>query len=134
MCAIICSSNVDKLKELAELNEYRGALNYSLAMFKKESPLTYTNLWQGEGGFPEDTWDTLWPEGYYYVGHTQAPTTQSNNVQPSRFFNTLLWHNGIVKQKMLSDDQWDTHYLHQSIVKRGIPSDRKSTRLNSSHT
>lgn len=120
MCAIFGSFKLDKLKELYELNRYRGELAYSLACFQFNGERIRNKfLWGGRTSFPDDTWDLLKDVKGYYVAHIQAPTTDTEEVQPSVFHNTLLWHNGIVKQKELEENEWDTRTLHKGFLKYG---------------
>ena len=102
MCAIFGSFKIDKLKELYELNKYRGELAYSLACFHfKDGRIKNKFLWGNRTSIPEDTWEILTSSKGYFVGHIQAPTTDTSEIQPSIFESTLLWHNGIIKQKEL---------------------------------
>ena len=121
MCAIFGSFKLEKLKELYELNKYRGELAYSLAMFETKNNLIKNKiLWGGRTPFPEDTWELLKDKKGYFVGHIQAPTTDTTEIQPSMFEGTLLWHNGIIKQKELKEGEWDTRHLHKSYIKYGV--------------
>lgn len=120
MCAIVASYNKDKLRELFELNSYRGETSYSLASFDI-SNIEINELQTGEGIMPGDTIDIAVPG--YFVGHTQAPTAQTSGIHPARFqrFNTFafMWHNGIVKQKEIAEGEWDTLWMTREIVNRG---------------
>lgn len=121
MCAIFGSHSLDKLRELYELNKHRGELAYSLASFTLKNNTVKNKLfWSERKPFPEDTWDLLKDEKGYFLAHIQAPTTDSEEIQPSVFEGTLLWHNGIIKQKQLEQGEWDTRLLHKSYIKYGV--------------
>lgn len=121
MCSIIASFDPDKLKELYRLNAYRGELSYSLASFelKNHSPRLGI-LFQDKGKMPavlieEQKHNT----GQFFVAHSQAPTTQSKNIHPAVYGDCLLWHNGIVKQKSLPPETWDTNWMLEQITYYG---------------
>ena len=117
MCAIVGSFNKDKLKELFELNAYRGQLSYSLATFDEQTQLQV--LMQDKGKMPEGFIDKF-PANYFYIGHSQAPTTESTSVHPAGSSKGyLLWHNGIVKQKELNGYAWDTQYILNGVTNYG---------------
>ena len=59
------------------------------------------------------------PEASYYLGHSQAPTTQITSIHPSQCGDNLLWHNGIVKARGLPPDTWDTEWMVDNISKSG---------------
>lgn len=122
MCAISGSFNPDKLKELYKLNAYRGELSYSITSF-----LPYDNFYnelgtlvQDSGPIPDDVFKfaTELP-GRFYVAHSQAPTTQTGHMHPAAYGNCLLWHNGIIKQKSLPENTWDTLWLLENITNYG---------------
>jgi len=121
MCAIVGSFDRDKLKELIELNSYRGNHSYSLS----EYDITTNNITIVDKDFGEFNYgliDNL-TEGNYYIAHTQAPTTSAKNkecIHPSQFLNSYLWHNGIIKEDCIrmmnkelgTNEDWDTKLLH----------------------
>lgn len=122
MCAISGSFNPDKLKELYKLNAYRGELSYSITSF-----LPYDNFYnevgvlvQDSGPMPDDVlkFATELP-GRFYIAHSQAPTTQSGHMHPATYGDCLLWHNGIIKQKSLPENTWDTLWLLENITNYG---------------
>lgn len=117
MCAIVGSSSKTKLEELFELNAYRGQLSYSLAAFDDE--LNLITLVRDAGKLPAGTIQAL-PEAIYYVGHSQAPTTESRNIHPASSDEVLLWHNGIVKQREIAAGEWDTQWMLSNITSRGF--------------
>lgn len=123
MCSIIGSHSKDKIKELAELNAYRGQHSHSVYVFEN-----YTNkvLYSHKGLGPLNIDDHNLPHGYI-ICHQQAPTTDNkdlNSVHPAQIGKSLLWHNGIIKahevkrlQKYLeSTCTWDTKLLLQFLV------------------
>ena len=119
MCAIVASFDKKKLKELYKLNAYRGELSYSLSAFQyNEHKVTNLSLDQGLGKIPETLISEL-ADGSYYITHTQAPTTESDNIHPAVYGNCYLWHNGIIKQKSLSPGTWDTQWLQEQILSYG---------------
>lgn len=122
MCAIFGSSSLEKLKELYELNRYRGELAYSLACFEaNRGEIKNTILWRARTPLPPDTWELLDGKKGYFLGHIQAPTSDTEEIQPCRIESSLLWHNGIIKQKELEPGHWDTLHLHKHFIKYGHP-------------
>lgn len=119
MCAIFTSFNKDKLKELHKINAYRGELSYSLASFKAvKDRVQLQTLFKDQGKLPEDLIDNL-PDSDFYVAHTQAPTSEASNIHPAVEGGSLLWHNGIVKQSTLTENQWDTQYILNQVIDYG---------------
>lgn len=117
MCSIIGSFNKDKLKELYDLNAYRGTLSYSLTTFECKADVRLGTLFQDKGEMPKHLIDNH-PNinNCYIVAHSQAPTTESKNIHPAVYGDSLLWHNGIVKQKELSAGTWDTVWLLENVL------------------
>lgn len=119
MCAIFTSFSKDKLKELHKINAYRGELSYSLASFKASNDNVQLQvLFKDQGKLPEDLIDHM-PESDFYVAHIQAPTSETSNIHPAVESRSLLWHNGIVKQSTLTDNQWDTQYILDQVIDYG---------------
>jgi hypothetical protein len=119
MCAITGSFSKSKLADLYRLNAYRGELSYSLSTFSVENNRAKLNtLFQDKTKLSVELIDHL-PDNLYYVAHSQAPTTTSNNIHPAVYGDCLLWHNGIIKQKTLSPDTWDTQWLQEQIINYG---------------
>jgi len=121
MCSIIASFNGEKLKDLYKLNSYRGQLSYSFSVFR---PLPKTielrTLCKDTGELPYILVDKTPKEDIdYLIAHSQAPTTQSNNIHPAVFGDAMLWHNGIIKQKEVGNDTWDTLWLLEKIIDYG---------------
>lgn len=121
MCAIIGSFNKDKLKELHALNSYRGELSYSLCSFKPGNNEVKLGVLMSDQGKMPDTLIDQFPslDGDFFISHTQAPTTESKNIHPAVYGNTMLWHNGIIKQKTFSEDTWDTAWMLEAITNYG---------------
>ena len=117
MCSIIGTTDKDQLIELYDLNAYRGQLTFSLAGFNKDCKLLHIEKHQGKISkeFIEE-----FPDCYYYVGHQQAPTTEHSNIHPAEINNSLLWHNGIVKQRGFDVNQWDTQWILSNIEHSGL--------------
>jgi asparagine synthetase B (glutamine-hydrolysing) len=123
MCSIIGSHNKGRIRELAELNAYRGQHSHSVYVFSK-----YTNqlLYNHKGLGPLNIDDHDLPEGYI-ICHQQAPTTDNkdlSSVHPAQIGDELLWHNGIIKAHEIkrlqnyleSNISWDTKLLLQYLV------------------
>ena len=132
MCAIFGSKDKEKFLELAELNQYRGNFAYSTTVFEtgmfqhypdSEKVIHITTI-TGKGEF-KDLVETSWQQykTTYYLGHVQAPTTDSVKTHPSNINGDLLWHNGIIKDYQvqewkheLGNVEWDTELLHRHLV------------------
>jgi glutamine phosphoribosylpyrophosphate amidotransferase len=92
---------------------------------------------RGFGELPQSTIDGIAdrynnPGRYYYIVHSQAPTTESrdiSNVHPAKMFDrtgnmSLLWHNGIIKDiavkqlqaELNNSSTWDTELLMHYIT------------------
>ena len=115
MCAIFGSYDQDMFYELMRKNSYRGSFSYSISYYdgKKINVV--------EKDFGSMPIKDLEPN-YYYIGHVQAPTTDSKDVtsiHPANDRGDYLWHNGIIKdhqvKKWQSDCKkewtWDTKWL-----------------------
>ena len=124
MCAIVGSFSKTKLKELIELNSYRGNHSYSLSEYDTTNG-EINVLVKSLGEFNYSLIDKLSP-AKYYIAHTQAPTTKeqsSENVHPFKFNNSMLWHNGIIKEDCILEMQgkletkqgWDTALLSEWV-------------------
>lgn len=118
MCSLFGSPDRKTFIELAVLNEYRGSHSHSVAVFDYHDVKVIT----------KDLGPFTMPDvvSNYYIGHAQAPTTEAKSVSsihPSNIEETLLWHNGIIKdhqvkawQKTLNlAEPWDTKLLHQLL-------------------
>lgn len=132
MCSIIGSISVDKIKELAELNAYRGQHSHSLYVFDVATPNPVV-IYSHRGMGPLNLEDHKeMPEGYIVV-HQQAPTTDSkdeSSIHPAQIGNQLLWHNGIIKaeevkrlqEHLKCDSTWDTYLMLQGLVNDDVSS------------
>lgn len=121
MCAIVASFNKTKLKELFALNAYRGQLSYSCSAIAV-NPINGFALERHKGEMPDTYLDKFMysmPFDYYYVGHTQAPTTESSSIHPATNNNVFLWHNGIIKQGTFDGD-WDTEWILKGIQDKKV--------------
>lgn len=123
MCAIIGSFSIEKLKELVELNSYRGNHSFSFGEYDLETK-EFRQLRKSFGEF--NLGGLLIRNNCYYIAHIQAPTTQAishNNIHPSEYEGSLLWHNGILKEDFINhlqeefntNEEWDTHLMHKYI-------------------
>jgi glutamine phosphoribosylpyrophosphate amidotransferase len=127
MCAIVGSFDKDKLKELIELNCYRGNHSYSISEYTLKTKSLFTT--RGLGDFPFEILKEL-KEGKYYIAHTQAPTTDAkstSNIHPHRFNDDyMLWHNGIIKESFVKKmqnqlntaEKWDTALLNEWVYNK----------------
>lgn len=121
MCAIIGSFSIDKYKELYELNAYRGTLTSSFTVIDEDSEIVTLNRFNNPERMFEVINNTLFTgeHGCYFLGHSQAPTTASKSVHPAEINDSLLWHNGIIKDKEIkrwneklgTNFVWDTELL-----------------------
>ncbi len=117
MCSIVASFDLDKVRELAELNAYRGAVAHSFTAITPDGYLV--RLLRGNGGY--DRLAIPAPLGCYYIVHQQAPTDTdpSVGIHPAPADHSLTWHNGILKPSTISTLQkalstmvrWDTNLL-----------------------
>jgi len=123
MCSIIGSFNREKIKQLAELNAYRGQHSHSVYVFDEDS---YDVIYSHRGIGPLDLDQHELPAGYIVV-HQQAPTTDNkdeSSIHPAQIGKHLLWHNGIVKaeaikclqRKFNSTVSWDTKLILLSMI------------------
>jgi len=138
MCAISGSLDTDKLKELTELNSYRGSHSHSFSIYDVNNRLLTVSK-----AFGEIDLDLIKvPEGCYGITHTQAPTTDNRNkdsIHPAAVQDDdrvhCLWHNGIIKNKHInvmqkelnSNDTWDTKLLLMQVIREGVPKDVDGT-------
>tara|TARA_R100001460_G_scaffold4800_4_gene13549 strand:- start:22938 stop:23564 length:627 start_codon:yes stop_codon:yes gene_type:complete len=126
MCAIFGSFEVNKLKELALLNSYRGERSFSISEYSPNTKKLLTKQ-KCMGRFSLDNVELT--AGMYYVAHIQAPTTEASaieSIHPSdrNDGHDLLWHNGILKENFVeemqsalsSDLKWDTGLLHDWLI------------------
>lgn len=122
MCAISGSFKKAKLLELYKLNAYRGEMSHSLTSFEYDNKnrLRLGVLFQDNGPLNDEVLNAMHDkEDRFYIAHSQAPTTDTNNIHPAVYGDALLWHNGIIKQKTLSPGTWDTQWLLERILNYG---------------
>lgn len=126
MCSIVGSFDKAKFLELVKLNSYRGTFSHSLT-YIDPTELTSSTL-KRFGPFDETLLDSV-PDGYYMLGHCQAPTgglvKDIDRVHP--YTNELfkLLHNGILKPQTMeminkelgTEYEWDTQALLEYITK-----------------
>lgn len=130
MCSIIGSTSIEKVRELAELNEYRGTHSHSLfALDDETGVIVYRH--RGFGPLDVDQHVSKIPENSYIIAHQQAPTTENKTkdfIHPAEVGGTeLLWHNGIIKaaeikrlQELLQcSNSWDTFLLLRHFIEFG---------------
>ncbi len=137
MCAIVGSSNTDKLWELIQLNSTRGSHSYSLSCFRNIGDPVHGEvrgvvLERALGTINRDTLEKC--SGDYTLVHIQAPTTENQsaeNIHPATIPGKgRLWHNGVLKADMVDklrkkhkrDTFWDTELLLHEIEKCGFDS------------
>ena len=149
MCAIFGSFDKEKFEELATANQYRGDYSWSVTQFVTGAFKHYrdgetvfsSRMRKSLGEFPSITWDRDYFKEYdstlyktYWLGHVQAPTTQSKDMHPSCIRQDMLWHNGIIKEYQIKEWQdgygglsWDTELLHRHILLGGYLDDVDGT-------
>jgi hypothetical protein len=147
MCSITASKDLDKLRELIELNSYRGTHSHSISAFSVGGIydtiyLTNDLLYQRKGFGPLDLDEHIEElnqcHDAYFVAHQQAPTTESKDqksIHPAEHNDYMLWHNGIIKEKTIlklqeeleTDCSWDTMLLVKHIEKYGRPNNVDGT-------
>lgn len=131
MCAIVGSRSIEKLKELVELNSYRGSHSFSFSTFNMYSGIL--SIQQKKLGTIDLTNKMLAPNEYAIV-HIQAPTTDARtadfihpavlnvNSQPEYNPDLALWHNGIIKAETVKNNvdkyssSWDTMQILRALV------------------
>ena len=136
MCAIFGSRDKEKFLELAELNQYRGNFAHSTTVFQTGALKHYRDAETvrhvtTNRGYDEFVDSVTMAEDdvltiTYYLGHVQAPTTNSIDTHPSNINGDLLWHNGIIKDYQVQEWKqeygvldWDTELLHRHILLGG---------------
>lgn len=124
MCAIFGSFDHQTLKQLRDLNAYRGEISGSLASLS----IDYAVVTRFRGKIPDELFEFPMIPDTYSLGHVQAPTTEAEDIEsihPAQSVdlfmnrNLMLWHNGIIKQaeierlnkKLGTNYKWDTALL-----------------------
>lgn len=121
MCSIVGSYKKEDLRQLANLNAYRGQLFWSLMTWDNG----HITVDHGDGAFSD--YDSLEEsDGKYFILHHQAPTSTSSDRHPASYDDNYLFHNGIVKERCIEsmqekypDEKWDTRLILINIVDNG---------------
>jgi hypothetical protein len=122
MCAISGSFDPVKLKELYKLNAYRGEHSHSMCSFTpyKSGYIELCTLMQDEGPMSDELFEfAVSLPDRFYITHSQAPTGQTGHMHPAAYGDCMLWHNGIIKQKSLPENTWDTLWMLENITNYG---------------
>lgn len=136
MCAISGSYSLEKLKELYELNSYRGVVSSSFAIFDEESALVVLQRYTGR--IPDEIWTdermTVKDHGCYFLCHSQAPTSTEvvSTIHPAEYERILVWHNGIIKPTAIADqnEKLGTNYKWDTAILAHILATQKITQLS----
>lgn len=139
MCSISGSFDSGKLRELVELNLYRGQHSWSYSFYDPEDKVLTVS--RGLGELDLDSINI--PPGCYGICHTQAPTTEkkgSDSIHPALYNDGdklhALWHNGIIKDRevkrlqlelIAAEEKWDTALLLKHTAIYGTPKDIDGT-------
>ena len=135
MCSIIGSYDIEMVKDLAKLNEYRGQHSHSFFVLLNNK-IVYSHKDYGELNI-DDHLHKVDNDQNYYIVHQQAPTSLQveDTIHPAQLGGHYLWHNGIIKNKCIKELQskymlstgWDTQLLLYSLVKNHKPIDIDGT-------
>jgi hypothetical protein len=132
MCSIIGSKDINKVRELAELNAYRGQHSHSLFVYD-DGLGTMSYQHKDFGPLVTENHKFDMPEVGYIVAHQQAPTTENKTsefIHPATIGGTeMLWHNGIVKandikrlqQELQCENSWDTYLILRHLLDYNTP-------------
>lgn len=132
MCSIVGSYNIQKFKELYDLNAYRGTLTSSFTVIDEDGEIVTLNRFTDPEKLFKIIDNTLFSgdTGCYFLGHSQAPTTQASGIHPaeSKTGDMLLWHNGIIKEKGIrtlneklgTSYIWDTELILRILEVYGV--------------
>lgn len=126
MCSIIGSKDINKVREFAELNAYRGQHSHSLYVYS-DGAGTCTYQSKGFGPLIVDDHKFELQAGDYIVAHQQAPTTENKTaefIHPAEISTNLLWHNGIIKanevkrlqEELQCKNSWDTFLILRHLL------------------
>lgn len=125
MCGIVASFDKERLIALFKANESRGGFSWSIATI---DPVMLTIVIRRFQGKVDYKFLEALPEGYFYAGHTQAPTNGLNNtsgIHPAESDGYYLFHNGILRSEYLSrlkqdlslETNWDTEVLLNKTIR-----------------
>ena len=124
MCSIIGSYDIEMVKDLAKLNEYRGQHSHSFFVLLNNK-VVYSHKDYGELNIADHLHKVDNDQNYYIV-HQQAPTSLQveDAIHPAQLGDHYLWHNGIIKNKCIKELQsiyrtstdWDTKLLLYSLT------------------
>ncbi len=129
MCSIIGSYDIEMVKDLAKLNEYRGQHSHSFFVLLNNK-VVYSHRDYGELNIVDHLHKVDNDQNYYIV-HQQAPTSLQveDAIHPAQLGDHYLWHNGIIKNKCIKELQsiyrtstdWDTKLLLYSLIENHKP-------------
>lgn len=144
MCSIVASFSIDKIKELIELNRYRGEFSHSITYIDYNEPMRVLHIERALGKLDANKIDPPnQVNSIYTIVHQQAPTIETSEkcIHPAEY-GGLLWHNGILKPETINElvlrhqntftflpsfaleyTYWDTYLLAMDLYNRGIPID-----------
>lgn len=141
MCSITASFSTERIKELIEMNRYRGEFSHSITYLDTHT-MNLVHVHRALG--PINTKDIILPNkmsDVYVIVHQQAPTgdTNKDDIHPASDTVNYLWHNGILKTKTIEELQkqyddffldpyfpkitWDTKLLLMHLSYCGYPKD-----------
>lgn len=129
MCSIIASWDNNKLKDLIELNQFRGNFSHSYTeLDSKNRPLSQLKSF---GAYNTDIINSDIYENYK-IAHVQAPTggmiKDENRIHPVSDDLNMLWHNGLLvpkgvkylQNKLQTQETFDTKLLFNAIEQFGF--------------
>lgn len=130
MCSIIAGFDGNIVRELVELNQFRGNFSYSYTELEKTGAVKHQI--KNFGVFEYANIDYQ-DDSKYKVCHVQAPTggmiEDYDRIHPvSDKNNNMLWHNGIIvnrgieflQKKLLTNETFDTKLLFDAIQQFGF--------------
>lgn len=131
MCSIIGSFSKTKIKELIELNQYRGNFSYSISLLDINTNKIVEQV-KEFGSFNYDILDKCYTsKEIYYICHVQSPTSglirDYSRIHPTNIKESFLWHNGIITPKGMiylqehdynKNTSFDTLALNQQLYNR----------------
>ena len=127
MCSIIGAYKHEDVKQLVELNQFRGNFSHSITTITDS-----LDVIQQEKGFGPFNYDLLTSDENYHICHVQAPTgglvKDINRIHPVREGSDMLWHNGLLtsrgvkllQTKLNTEETFDTLLLFKAIKQFGF--------------